>query len=88
MGAIRGQHDKLMRARALKHARMLLDDSRHIDIRGIAKETGWSKSTVQLDLERVHEYDAELYQRVTARLASNRTRGCSNGGKVRASRGK
>ena len=60
---------EIIKQRAIKHG--LLFIKRNSTIRSVAKETGFSKSIVHLDLHRLKEIHPDLYNEVVNKMNFN-----------------
>jgi hypothetical protein len=55
-----------IKLRARKHALLFIE--RNADIRSVSKITGYSRSTIHLDLHRIEEYYPDLYNKVLEKI--------------------
>lgn len=58
-----------MKRRAIKHGMLFIKKGENI--RSVSKATGYTKSTVHLDLHRLEEYHHDLYLKVMEKLNFN-----------------
>lgn len=69
-----------IKERALKHGRLFI--KRDATIRDVSKETGFSKSTIHLDLHRLEEIHFELYRKCMEKISFHKRVRSVRGGEV------
>lgn len=83
---ILNKKQEILKKRVLKHANLFL--KRGETIRTVAQKTGWSKSTVNNDLnKRLSNINFNLYIKVIEKLAFNKNAAPYRGGEARKNKG-